>query len=75
MFGIHVHEAVIKAKEKISGATVHIVDEEYDRGKIVLQDIVDVAENDTPEALAAKVLNIEHRILPAAVKMFAEGKI
>ncbi len=75
MFGIHVHEAVIRAKEEISGATVHIVDEEYDRGKIVLQDIVGVAENDTPETLAAKVLKIEHRILPAAVKMFAEGKI
>ena len=75
MFGIRVHEAVIRAKEKISGATVHIVDEEYDRGKIVLQDVVDVAENDTPETLAAKVLNIEHQILPAAVKIFAEGKI
>jgi phosphoribosylglycinamide formyltransferase-1 len=75
MFGSHVHEAVIKAKEKISGATVHVVDEDYDHGKIILQDIISVTENDTPETLAAKVLKIEHRILPEVVRMFAEGKI
>lgn len=75
MFGHHVHEAVIGAKEKISGATVHMVDEEYDRGKIILQDTVDVSEHDTPETLAAKVLSIEHRILPAVVRMFAEEKL
>lgn len=75
MYGMRVHEAVINAKEKFSGATVHIVDEEYDHGKIILQDIVNVAENETPETLAAKVLKIEHRILPEVVKMFAEGKI
>jgi len=75
MYGIHVHEAVINAKEKISGATVHVVDEEYDHGKIILQDIINLTENETPETLAAKILKIEHRILPEVVKMFAEGKV
>ena len=75
MFGHHVHEAVIAAKEKKSGATVHIVDEEYDRGAIVLQDSVEVEEHDTPESLAAKVLKIEHVLLPKVVRLFAENKI
>lgn len=75
MYGMHVHEAVIRAKEKFSGATVHVVDEAYDHGKILLQDIVEVAESETPESLAAKVLKIEHRILPEVVKLIAEGKL
>jgi phosphoribosylglycinamide formyltransferase-1 len=72
MYGMHVHEAVLKAREKFSGATVHIVDEVYDHGRIVLQDIVEIEQNETPESLAAKVLKVEHRILPEVVKMFAE---
>jgi formyltetrahydrofolate-dependent phosphoribosylglycinamide formyltransferase len=75
MYGASVHEAVIAAREKFSGATVHIVDEEYDRGPIVLQKKVAVAPDDTPETLAAKVLAVEHEIYPAAVRLFAEGKI
>lgn len=75
MYGMHVHEAVIEAKEKYSGATVHIVDEEYDHGKILLQDIVAVDANETPESLAAKVLKIEHRILPEVVQLIAEDKL
>lgn len=75
MYGTSVHEAVIAAGEKFSGATVHIVDEEYDRGPIVLQKKVAVAPDDTPETLAAKVLAVEHEIYPAAVRLFAEGKI
>ncbi len=75
MYGMRVHEAVITAKEKISGATVHMVDEVYDRGKILLQDIVAVDEYETPESLAAKVLKIEHRILPEVVKLIAENKL
>lgn len=75
MYGMHVHEAVLKAQEKFSGATVHMVDEEYDHGRILLQDIVMIEENETPETLAAKVLKVEHRILPEVVKMFAEGTI
>ncbi len=75
MYGMHVHKAVIDAKEKYSGATVHVVDEAYDHGKILLQDIVEVDLNETPESLAAKVLKIEHRILPEVVKLIAEGKL
>ena len=75
MFGIHVHEAVIAAGAKVSGATVHIVDEEYDHGVIVLQKTVDISPNDTPETLAAKVLKIEHEIYPQALAAFAAGRV
>ncbi len=70
MYGHHVHEAVIAAGEKESGATVHFVDEGVDTGKIILQKSVEVKEDDTPETLAARVLEVEHEILPLAVKMF-----
>lgn len=69
------HEAVIAAKEKKSGATVHLVDEEYDRGAIILQDFVDVTEKDSSETLAEKVLSIEHTLLPHVVRLFAENRI
>ncbi len=72
MYGRHVHEAVIAAREQWSGATVHIVDDEYDHGAIVLQKRVAVSKDDTPETLAAKVLNIEHEIYPEAIRQFAE---
>jgi phosphoribosylglycinamide formyltransferase-1 len=75
MYGMHVHEAVIKAKEKFTGATVHVVDEEYDHGRILKQEKIAVDEHDTPETLAAKVLKIEHKILPDIVRLYAEGKL
>jgi phosphoribosylglycinamide formyltransferase-1 len=75
MYGHFVHEAVIASGMKVSGATVHIVDEEYDRGPIVMQKTVEIIQEDTPELLAAKVLKIEHEIYPLALKAFAEGKI
>ncbi len=68
MYGLNVHQAVIDAKEKESGATVHFVDEEYDRGKIVLQKKVPVLETDTPEILAERVLRVEHKIYTKAVQ-------
>lgn len=74
MYGIHVHEAVIAAGESVSGATVHMVDEEYDGGAIVLQKRVSVADNDTPETLAARVLAIEHEIYPEAIRMLAQAE-
>ncbi len=67
MYGRHVHEAVIAAGEKESGCTVHFVGEGVDRGKIILQARVPVLEGDTPESLAARVLEQEHKALPAAV--------
>lgn len=75
MYGIHVHEAVLKSGEKISGVTVHIVDEEYDHGPILMQETVDVDENETAETLAAKILNVEHKIYPEVVRLFSEDKI
>ena len=75
MYGYRVHEAVLGSGKKFSGATVHLVDEEYDRGPIVLQKSVDIVPNDTPDSLAAKVLKIEHEIFPLALKAFAEGRV
>jgi len=75
MYGHRVHEAVIAQRARYSGATVHIVDEEFDHGPIVLQESVPVDNDDTPESLAEKVLTVEHRILPRAVELFAGNKI
>ncbi len=74
-YGIHVHEAVIASGATTSGATVHIVDEEYDRGPILRQKTVDVMKDDTPESLAARVLSIEHEIYPQALAAFATGRV
>jgi formyltetrahydrofolate-dependent phosphoribosylglycinamide formyltransferase len=75
MFGMHVHEAVIASGAKTSGATVHLVDDEYDRGPIVLQRTVPVIAGDTPESLAARVLTVEHELYPEALKLFAERRV
>ncbi len=75
MFGHHVHEAVLAYGAKVSGATVHLVDEEYDHGPIVLQRCVAVDNDETPESLAEKILLIEHEVFPEAVKLFSENKI
>ena len=74
MYGHHVHEAVLASGAKLTGATVHLVDEEYDRGPIIIQKAVAVDEHDTPETLAARVLKVEHDIYPLALKAFAENK-
>ncbi|MBI3189627.1 MAG: phosphoribosylglycinamide formyltransferase [Ignavibacteriales bacterium] len=75
MYGMHVHKAVIANHDSVSGATVHFVDEEYDRGSIVLQERVDVSPTDTPESLAEKVLKIEHVLYPKTINLFAQGKV
>lgn len=75
MYGHHVHEAVLASGMKVSGATVHFVDEEYDRGPILLQRCVPVERGDTPETLAARVLAVEHVIYPLALKALAEGRV
>lgn len=71
MYGLRVHRAVLAAGAAESGATVHLVDEEYDRGEILAQARVPVLEDDTPERLAARVLTAEHRLLPAVVRAAA----
>lgn len=67
MYGIHVHRAVLARGDRESGATVHAVTERYDEGPILAQVRVPVLADDTPESLAARVLTVEHRLLPAAV--------
>jgi phosphoribosylglycinamide formyltransferase-1 len=67
MYGHRVHEAVLASGARVSGATVHLVDEEYDRGEILGQARVPVLPDDTPDTLAARVLAAEHRLLPAVV--------
>ena len=67
MYGAHVHRAVLAAEEKETGATVHLVDEGVDTGQILIQERIPVLPGDTTETLAARVLEIEHIILPAAV--------
>jgi phosphoribosylglycinamide formyltransferase-1 len=67
MYGHHVHEAVLTAGEHESGASVHLVDCEYDHGAVVVQRRVPVIPGDTPETLAARVLMIEHVIYPEAI--------
>jgi phosphoribosylglycinamide formyltransferase-1 len=75
LYGRRVHEAVITYGAKVSGATVHLVDTEYDTGPVVLQESVPVQDDDTPEALAARVLELEHRLFPEALRLFAEGHV
>ncbi len=67
MYGLRVHQAVLQSGDATSGATVHLVSEEYDEGEVLCQGVVPVLPGDTPEALAARVLEAEHKLLPAAV--------
>lgn len=73
MYGDRVHRAVLDAGETISGATVHLVSEEYDKGSTLAQATVPVRGDDTPESLAEKVLGVEHRLLPQAVLRAAQA--
>ncbi|GJG87749.1 phosphoribosylglycinamide formyltransferase [Gemmatimonadetes bacterium T265] len=75
MYGARVHRAVLAAGACVSGATVHFVDDAYDRGPIAAQWPVPVRANDTPESLAARVLRVEHLLLPRAVEAVAAGRV
>ena len=76
MYGIRPHEAVLAKGVKISGATVHFVNEYYDEGPIILQKAVDVLPDDTPETLQKRIMKeCEQVILPEAINLIAEGKI
>jgi phosphoribosylglycinamide formyltransferase-1 len=75
MYGHHIHEAVLSYGAKVSGCTVHFVDEEFDHGPVILQECVPVLGNDTPETLAARVLHAEHASYPKAVRWIAEGRV
>lgn len=75
MYGHHVHEAVLAYGAKISGATTHFVDEQVDHGGVIMQKSVPVLEGDTPDTLAARVLTVEHEILPQSVRLYCAGKL
>lgn len=75
-YGLHVHEAAFKRGVKVSGATVHFVSEVVDGGPIILQEAIDVSNAKSPEEMQDIVLNqVEHYILPKAVKLYCEGRI
>lgn len=74
-YGMNVHKAVISSGDKFSGATVHFVNEEYDKGKIIIQEKVKINLDDDANSLSAKVLEIEHKIYPKAVELFCENRI
>ena len=74
-YGIKVHEAVVNYGVKITGATVHFVEEEADAGPIILQEAVEVSSSDTADIVQKKVLELEHRILPKVVDLFCQDLI
>lgn len=74
-YGKRVHKAVLDYGAKISGATVHFVDEGTDTGPIIMQKSVNVLDDDTPETLAERVLKVEHEILAESVKYLCEGRL
>jgi formyltetrahydrofolate-dependent phosphoribosylglycinamide formyltransferase len=75
MYGIRVHAAVLAAGARVSGVTVHFVDEHYDHGATIAQWPVPVAPDDSPESLAARVLRAEHALFPRCVAGVASGRI
>lgn len=75
MYGRRVHRAVLEAGVRVTGVTVHFVDERYDRGPIIAQWPVPVLEGDDEEELAARALSVEHVLLPAVVEALARGRV
>jgi phosphoribosylglycinamide formyltransferase-1 len=73
--GLHTHQRALDAGCRLAGATVHFVTAELDHGPIVAQGVVAVADDDTADSLAAKVLRVEHQIYPQAVRWFVEGRL
>ena len=74
-YGIKVHEFVINSKDKVTGATIHFINNEYDRGPIIMQKTVTVDKNDTEETLAKKILPLEHLIFPRALDLLTSHKL
>ncbi|MDA7857912.1 phosphoribosylglycinamide formyltransferase [bacterium] len=75
MYGHHVHEAVLASGAKVSGCTVHFVDEAYDHGPIILQTTVRVADDDTPDTLAERILKEEHKLYSKAIKLYIDDRL
>ena len=75
MYGLNVHKAVFNKSVQVSGATIHFVDKVYDNGKIIAQSCVDISDVNSPEEIAARVLEVEHKLLPDVVVKFSENKV
>ncbi len=75
MYGMNIHRAVFNSSSKVSGATVHFVNEIYDSGKIIAQRCVDISGVKSPEEIAEFVLKVEHKILPEVILAFSEKRI
>jgi len=75
MYGHYVHAAIFEHGAKVSGATVHLVNEKYDMGPIVIQKCVDISQAKSPDEIAQTVLNVEHEIYPIAVKLLVENRL
>jgi phosphoribosylglycinamide formyltransferase 1 len=73
--GLDPHGQALRAGVKVSGATVHFVTPETDAGPIVMQGVVEVRDNDTPETLSSRILTIEHQIYPSALRLLASGQL
>jgi phosphoribosylglycinamide formyltransferase-1 len=74
-YGERVHRAVLEYGAKVTGATIHYCDEQYDSGPIILQQAIDVREDDTPASLAERVAAVEYELYPRAVQLHAEGRL
>jgi len=75
MYGDHVHEAVLKSGAKVSGCSVHFVDEIYDHGPIIAQRVVPVLPDDTVDSLRERVQRVERELYPEVINWFAEGRV
>jgi formyltetrahydrofolate-dependent phosphoribosylglycinamide formyltransferase len=75
LYGLRVHQAVLEYGVKLTGCTVHFADEAYDQGPIILQRAVPVLEDDTPQSLARRVFEEECQAYPAAIRLFAQGRL
>lgn len=75
MYGRRVHEAVLESGCSVTGVTVHLVDGEYDHGKVLSQVVVPVCKGDSPDSLGDRVLKFEHRLYPSVIRRIAEGRI
>ncbi|GIV06867.1 MAG: phosphoribosylglycinamide formyltransferase [Fimbriimonadales bacterium] len=75
MYGLKVHQAAIESGMKVTGCTVHFVDERYDTGPIILQRCIPILDDDTPETLAARLLPVEHETYIEAITLFVQGKL
>ncbi len=74
-YGSKVHKAVLESGVKVSGCTVHLADDAYDNGPIILQRVVPVQDDDTPDTLAARIFQEECKALPEAITLYAEGRL